>query len=119
MGADAFSQFGALEGPHNTLRRVFNVAKDDAMMENGSRGYTGSLAEKSSVSLRKEKAMTNTEAQAFVYGASGASSDDNSDGGDIEQNDKWDDNAYAVPICADGDESRKIIGYLFYGYASS
>ena len=119
MGASAFSNYAALDEDRKTVTQVFRKALEEACYQHGHGGYSGTLAEKSSVSLRQEKAMTNTEAQDFVYGASDASSDDNSDGGDIEQNDKWDDNAYAVPICADGDESRKIIGYLFYGYASS
>lgn len=106
MGACDFS----LLRKGDNMNKLFEEAVKEAQYMVGHGGYTGTIAEKHSVVLRKKFPMTEREAEAFIYGGKNG-------GGDIEQNDKWGP-AFAVPIC-ESEENRKFIGYVFYGYASS
>lgn len=102
MGAERFDvyQKGA------DLQKAFLDARDEALYEYGHRGYTGSIAEKPEVELRGDgKPLTMKDAEAFA----------DKDLNDNDHN-KWGP-AWAVPFRAD--DSPELVGYLFYGYASS
>lgn len=102
MGAERFDHYqkGA------DVKSAFAAATEEAAYEYGHRGYTGSLAEKNEFEIRNEgKPLTMKESEAFADK-------------DLEDNDhdKWGP-AWAVAIRPD--DSQEIIGWLFYGYASS
>lgn len=102
MGAERFDEYQ--NGTDAKL--AFNRAHERACYDYGHRGYTGSLAEKSQFEIRNGgKAVKLSEAEAFA---------DN----DLDENDhdKWGP-AWALKIKAD--DSDHIIGFYFYGYASS
>lgn len=85
------------------LDKLFQEAREQALHDYGHRGYTGTIAEKDSVVLRKKRPMPKKEAKAFAEK-------------DSDENDKWGP-AFAVPLCK-SEEDEAIIGYLIYGYAS-
>jgi len=96
-GAVDFYTYGEGHDP----KRVFSQLVDRAFHEHGHGGYTGSISEKDGFVLRSRTPMTREEAQAFAYK-------------DIDHNDKYEP-AFAVPV----GEGHKVVGYLFYGMASS
>ena len=102
MGAERFDQFQK----GTNAKKAFSAAHDEACYEYGHRGYTGSLAEKHEFELRNGgKPLTMKDAEAFADR-------------DLEENDhdKWGP-AWAIKVKAD--DSDAILGFLFYGYASS
>jgi hypothetical protein len=102
MGAERFDQYQA----GKQSQEAFGKAREEAFYEYGHRGYTGSLAEKYEFILRNDgKPLTKKEAEAFADF-------------DLDQNDhdKWGP-AWAIAIRSD--DSSEIVGFLFYGYASS
>lgn len=88
----------------NDLNKAFSEAVDQAAWEHGHGGYTGTIAEKDRVELRKKDPMLMGDAEVFAEK-------------DIENNDKWG-SAFAIPLCANL-EDKTIIGFLLYGIASS
>ena len=102
MGAERFDVFQKGSDVHS----AFKAARDEALYEYGHCGYTGSLGEKTSFEMRNGgQALTFKEAEAFADK-------------DLEENDhdKWGP-AWVVPFHPD--DSPTVIGFLFYGYASS
>jgi hypothetical protein len=102
MGAERFDVFQ--EGTN--AKEAHQAAFEQAGWDYGHRGYTGSLAEKPKFEIRNGgKALTKAEAEAFAER-------------DLDENDhdKWGP-AWAVPVRAE--DSEKVIGFLFYGYASA
>ena len=102
MGAERFDEFwlGA------DVSEAFSQARKKAFYEYGHRGYSGSLAEKDHYEIRNGgAALTRKEADAFADK-------------DLEENDhgKWGP-AWVVKVKAD--DSELLVGFLFYGYASS
>jgi hypothetical protein len=100
MGACNFTTFrrGA------SLEAAFREARQDALYESGHGGYTGTIAEKSSVVLRRPQPMTRQQAIEFIEV-------------DVLENDKWGP-AFALRI-ADNKNGQPYEGYVFYGFASS
>jgi hypothetical protein len=102
MGAERFDQYQN----GTDVKAAHSAAFDQAGYDYGHRGYTGSLAEKPTFEMRNGgKALTLKEAKAFADK-------------DLEENDhdKWGP-AWVVPVRAiDGE---RVVGFLFYGYASS
>jgi hypothetical protein len=88
----------------NDLNKAFSEAVDQAAWEHGHGGYSGTIAEKPSVELRKKEPMLMGDADVFAEE-------------DIENNDKWG-SAFAIPLCASL-EDKTIIGFLLYGIVSS
>jgi hypothetical protein len=96
----------------NDLNKAFSEAVDQAAWEleaqaaweHGHGGYSGTIAEKPSVELRKKEPMLMGDAEVFAEE-------------DIENNDKWG-SAFAIPLCASL-EDKTIIGFLLYGIVSS
>jgi hypothetical protein len=102
MGAERFDQYQ--KGTDANV--AFDEAVDKAGWEHGHGGYSGTLAEKHQFVMRNDgKPLTKKEAESFA--------DDDLDEND---HDKWGP-AWAVPIRAD--DSPEVIGFYFYGYASS
>lgn len=100
MGGQQFTTFAKGASP----KEAFSSARDRAQYDHGHGGYTGTIAEKPGFKMRDSgEAMTMKEAKTFAE----------ADGMD---NEKWGD-AYCVMVRAD--DSNDIIGYLFYGWASS
>lgn len=100
MGAERFRNL--VKG--DTPEKAFSDAVDKAAYDYGHSGYTGTIAEKPSFEMRNDgKSLTRKEAYAF-------SKEDGS------ENEKWEP-AFCVPVKAD--DSEEIVGYLFYGWASS
>jgi hypothetical protein len=99
MGACNFQASGYGSKPEP----IFEQLREKALCDYGHRGYTGTIAEKYSFSIRRSEPMTQAEAQAFIRE-------------DQEHNEKWGP-AYAIPWCDELDRT-KIIGWIFYGYAS-
>jgi hypothetical protein len=90
--------------PGTDPRPSFNDAVSSAAYEYGHGGYTGTIAEKDSYVMRNGgKPVPKKEAKEFAYR-------------DGEENDKWGP-AYCIAVSDDADPS-KIVGHLFYGYAS-
>jgi hypothetical protein len=71
----------------SNARQAFRDAVDDARHEHGHGGYSGTLAEKSSYTMRKSTPMTRDDAYEFAYDDAG-------------RNDKWGP-AFAIPIAAE------------------
>jgi hypothetical protein len=82
------------------LQRAFRKAVQDAQWEAGHGGYTGTIAEKPGVEIRRDQVMTKQQAYAFAEK-------------DMDNNPKWE-NAFAIRV-VDGD----FKGWLIYGIASS
>ena len=83
------------------LMTVFRKAREQASFEHGHGGYTGTIAEKHGVRLRRSTLfLTREDAAQFAKT-------------DIEQNDKFGD-AFAVAYGANG----KTEGFILYGIAS-
>lgn len=102
MGAERFDEFGA----GADVQKAFDAAHDKALYDYGHRGYTGSLAEKHEFALRNDgKPVLSTRAVSFA--------DDDLDEND---HDKW---GPAWAVAVHGEDPTIIIGYHFYGYASS
>jgi hypothetical protein len=80
-GGQSFSNYG-----HGTnLSRVFEDLREEAQREYGYNGYTGSIAEKGGVSLRSRTPMSIEDARQYARK-------------DTDNNDKWDEAAFAVPV---------------------
>jgi len=95
--------------PVSDAKKAFLRAKDEVV---GSRwdeddeedgGYTGTILEKDSFQVRAKTPVPLAKALAFARR-------------DFSKNDKWDP-AFAVPVS--GPSGGKIIGWVFYGIASS
>lgn len=102
MGAERFDNYQK----GTDAQKAFSEARDHAFYEYGHRGYTGSLAEKDRFELRNGgNPLTLKDAEAFADR-------------DLEENDhdKWGP-AWALKV--KDDDSDAVIGFLFYGYASS
>lgn len=102
MGAERFDNYAN----GTDAQRTFDAAREKAQYNYGHAGYTGTIAEKDSFELRNDgKPLTLKEAEVFADK-------------DLQENDhdKWG-LAWAVAVRAD--DSQEVIGYLFYGYASS
>lgn len=100
MGGESFTHFAKGKDAATT----FSSAVAQAQYDHGHSGYSGTIAEKPGFEMRNGgTAMTRAEAYKFA-------------GEDGMENEKWGD-AYAVPVKAD--DSEEIIGFLFYGWASS
>lgn len=103
MGADRFDHFVSASEA-KTIHEAFTKAVADAAYDHGHSGYTGTIAEKDSFEQRNGgKPLTKAEAESFSEE-------------DGDEQSKWDP-AYCVSVKAD--DSDSIIGYLFYGWASS
>lgn len=103
MGAERFDQFQK----GTDAKKAFSDAVDRAAWEYGHGGYTGTIAEKPGFEMRRKDPLTLSEAYVFA--------DEDMDKNWYEH-DKWGD-AWAVPVKAD--DSPTLIGFLFYGIASS
>lgn len=104
MGAVTFENFGSKED-YDTPKSAFNAIKDHELWYNGHGGYTGTIAEKPGFIMRNNgDPVAEDEIQDFIYD-------------DGENNEKWGP-AYCVPICK-SNEDTEIIGWMFYGWASS
>ncbi len=79
--------------PGTDAKAAFREAVEDAQHESGHGGYSGTIAEKSSFTIRRHEPMTREEAHAF--------SDQ-----DIEKNDKWGP-AFAIPIAESAKAAEK------------
>ena len=102
MGAERFDNYQN----GTDAKTAFDTAHEQACWDYGHRGYTGSLAEKHEFEIRNgELALTLKEAEAFADK-------------DLNENDhdKWGP-AWAIKVRAD--DSNQLVGFLFYGYASS
>jgi hypothetical protein len=102
MGAERFDHYQ--NGTED--KRAFAAAVEKAGWDYGHSGYTGSIAEKHEFEIRNGGvALTLKDAQEFADK-------------DLDENDhdKWGP-AWAVKVRAD--DSEQVIGFLFYGYASS
>lgn len=108
MGACDFQNYSRILNP----KEAFDVIHKNAVCENGNGGYSGTIAEKSHYETRSAP-LTLNKAKEFIYGKFDSDSEDDEDLGDIENNDKWG-NAFHVPVC---DDTGKIIGHYFYGFA--
>lgn len=65
---------------------AFRSVRQEELEEHGHReGYPGTIAAKSSYTVRAKEPMTQAEARAFADK-------------DVDRNDKWDSDAYAVPV---------------------
>jgi hypothetical protein len=84
------------------VNKLFNEAREQAQYEHGHGGYSGTVAEKDSVEVRRANQPVLPKKDAMVLA-----------GADIEENDKWGP-AFAMPF----GENGKIEGYIFYGFAS-
>ena len=98
-GGDSFINFGLGSNPNTVFKEL--VAK--ARNEGGSGGYSGTIAEKRDFTIRKEF-LTRAQARIFI--------DE-----DTDNNAKWGP-AFAVSIVG-SEGSKQVIGYCFYGIASS
>ena len=102
MGAERFDVFQKAKDADS----AFRAAREEALYDYGHRGYTGSLAEKSTFELRGDgKPLTMKEAERFA-----------DEDLDTNEHDNWGP-AWAVPFRPD--DSSEVIGWMFYGYASS
>lgn len=81
-GATTFSNLVWISDVGSAFRSVHQ----EELAEHGHRdGYPGTIAAKSSYTVRAKEPMTQAEASAFAYK-------------DVNNNDKWDRNAFAVPV---------------------
>ena len=100
MGAYYFQVFS----PVLDVAEAFNVLTQQARWKNGHGGYTGTIAEKNDYETVSEQPIVKQEVDDWVtrYGIQ-------------HDHDKWGP-AWHVPVC---DKDGKLIGHLFFGYASS
>lgn len=85
-GGSDFENYVHDPNPHTAFKKVV----EEARHESGHGGYSGTIAEKSNFTIRRQSPMTRNEAQKFIES-------------DIEKNDKWGP-AFAVPI---GEEAKE------------
>lgn len=102
MGGEYFSDYG--EGTDPAV--VFKTLVDQAFWDHGHAGYSGSICEKPGFDIVSEVPVPKVDMENW---AEEYDRDHN--------NDKWG-NAFAVPVCED-DKHQEVIGYLFFGVASS
>jgi len=76
-------------------RQAFRDAVEEDRHENGNRGYSGTISQKSSFKYRKDNPMTKAEAHRFM--------DD-----DLEKNDKWGP-AFAIPVCEERELGKDVV----------
>lgn len=109
-GASGFVDF--VRG--DDARQCFREAREEALYDHRNHwddeddgdyepSYTGTIAEKNKFVLRSQEPMSMADANKFADK-------------DIEKNDKWGP-AFAVPVA--DPSGKRVIGYLFYGYASN
>lgn len=103
MGA---CDFGVM-GHGKEAKQVFNSLVSEARHMEGHGGYTGSIAEKSSYVVIQWNPVPLSEAMKI--------GNDLIDAEDPRIDDKWGP-AGAIPVCKDG---KEIIGWYFFGWASS
>lgn len=103
MGGTPFEM--NMDVSNGTPKELFKAAVEQAQWDHGHAGYTGTIAEKDSYVMRNGgKPMPEEFVDLFVTK-------------DTDENDKWGP-AFCVPICKSM-EDQEIIGYVFYGCASS
>lgn len=102
MGGEYFDAYG--EGTDPEL--VFKTLVEKAYYDHGHAGYTGPICEKPGFDLVSDVPIPLSEAGDWA-----------SDYDSEVSNDKWG-NAYAIPVCTD-EKHQEVIGYLFFGVASS
>jgi hypothetical protein len=95
-GGSDFYTFGRGSDP----KAIFRELVEDARHESGHGGYTGTIAEKDGFKV-VSKPLLKDEARKFANREAG-------------KNDKWGP-AWAIPVS----EGGKVIGYMFFGMASS
>lgn len=100
MGGTTFETIGK----GTDAKAVFASLRDQAQDEDGHGGYTGTIAEKPGFKVIRQTAMTRKEAQVVAEA-------------EMDKNEKWGP-AFAIPICAEGDVSKKVLGWMFFGWAS-
>lgn len=111
MGADQFSQYQ--EGADADV--AFRAAVDQAHYEYGHRGYSGSVAEKTAFVIVSSRPLPRELAEALADRLISRS--------DSRIEDKWGP-AGAIPVRPDDDGGpddgrESVIGWLFFGWASS
>lgn len=102
MGGEYFEVYAAGTDPE----ALFAALVEKAFYDHGHGGYTGTICEKPGFDIVSEVAMPKKWSEAWAWNYE----QDNPNG-------KWG-NAYAVPVCH-SDERQEVIGYLFFGVASS
>jgi hypothetical protein len=94
--------------PNADPKLAFRDAVKAAQEEHGSGGYSGTIAEKEKYTVRSSDPLTKAQALKVIKR-------------EIGDNDKWGP-AWAIPIADTAktqDSSAKIVGWMFYGMASS
>jgi hypothetical protein len=87
------------------LQSVFKETREQAQYDYGHSGYSGTIAEKSSVVLRCKEPFTPDEASDFIET-------------DQHKNDKWGP-CFAVRVKGKSKWSNRVLdGFCFYGFAS-
>jgi hypothetical protein len=111
MGADQFSTYQ--EGAD--VDTAFRAVVDEAHYEHGHRGYTGTIAEKDEYVIVHADPLPRVVAEAMAEAVLRTD--------DPRVNNKWGP-AGAIPVRADypsgsDDGNNAVIGWLFFGWASS
>jgi len=105
MGGETYENFASVDD-YRTVDEAFQAQVQHAAWAYGHAGYTGTIAEKPGWVMRNNgNPIPENEVKDFVYNK------------DIDDNDKWGP-SYCVPVCKSR-EDQTIIGWLFYGWASS
>lgn len=106
MGACDFTAYAAKPKAED----AFFEAREQALYDHGHSGYSGTIAEKHEFTVLQREPMYLNEAHTKAYELINAY--------DYRINDKWGP-AGAIPIKDDDDSKPGIIGWLFFGWASS
>ena len=105
MGAEPFDNYVAKSEQFQTAQEAFNEAKASAQYSHGHAGYTGTIAEKDSFESRNNGKPIPRDLVVLWADRDGSGQD------------KWGP-AYMVPV-GESFEDLTIVGWLFYGWASS
>ena len=84
------------------VQSLFAEARKQAAYEHGHNGYSGTIAEKDSVEVRRKNQPVLSKKETIALANA-----------DVEENDKWGP-AFAMAY----GEGGKVEGYIFYGFAS-
>tara|TARA_B100000902_G_C27193991_1_gene855442 strand:+ start:634 stop:945 length:312 start_codon:yes stop_codon:yes gene_type:complete len=90
-----------------TAEEAFTKAVKDYQWENGHRGYTGTIAEKSTFSMASSEPLSSPDAFELANSLL-----------DVKYNDKWGP-AGCIQLLSTNSQPSEIKKFLFFGWASS